>query len=41
MAYKTNLLEDKTLDEVKIEKNRLKFIVKPYEITIIKANLGK
>lgn len=38
-AYKTNLLEDEKIDEVKIEKNMLKFKASPYEIATIKLGL--
>ena len=38
-AYKTNLLEDEILEEVKIEQNKVKFLVGPYEIVTLKVSL--
>jgi alpha-mannosidase len=38
-AYKTNILEDKILEKIKVYENKLKFPLKPYEIATIKIVL--
>ncbi|MEM1558171.1 MAG: glycoside hydrolase family 38 C-terminal domain-containing protein, partial [Thermoproteota archaeon] len=39
-AYKTNILEDEILEEIKTNGNKLKFSIKPYEIVTIKTFLS-